>query len=742
MDSFFDLEKQADIKKELRESLRETQKNIIQYASIVIILSGTFIICSTSSFPDSLQGPVIGLIFVIAGIISLYLVQTSFWISQSIFFTSIASAIIGLSIWQNNSSLLFLIALLVSLVAITTDYWIGATAAGLSTVLIFLMGNIIEIPTDIRVLVTVQIWASFGISLLTLTPLIRVSKESWLSYSQARKLLIQARDTQVELEQTLSDLGESNKQLTRLNQLTQMLYQAAEEARQAKQQFVANVSHELRTPLNMIMGFGEMIFNNPYGKKLPSALLADLGVIVRNSQHLANLVDDVLDMSQLEAGQLTINREEVDFKELIDSAISVVKPLFETKHLDLHLDISEESHVYCDRTRIREVLINLLSNAGRFTQQGFVRLQTKQDGNDHLVIIQDSGPGIAKKDQNKLFQPFQQIDSSLNRRYGGTGLGLSISKSLVDLHGGRIWFESEEGSGTTFYFTLPNNPPDFIEGGAARWLYHDFMYKERTERSKAPVLSVNPRYVVVDRSDTMRRIMNRYYNDIDLVLVSSISEAKNAIQQIPTKALFIKSESLIDAVNCYQESKNFPFTLPVVISTIPDFKSDPLLQNITTYLVKPVKIENLIAQVEKFDLPRRTILVVDDEIEELQLFRRMLLSANKDYRVITAYDGKQALLTISENPPDIILLDLIMPEINGFEFLAIREQDEKLRQIPVIVISAQDPLTQPLLGEMMILFQQGGLHIPHMLQILETFSSKTQEKALKAEQEFSRAPFG
>ena len=172
---------------------------------------------------------------------------------------------------------------------------------------------------------------------------------------------------------TLEDLASANVQLARLNQLAQGMRHAAEDARRAKEEFVANVSHELRTPPNMIVGFSEMMLQAPqtYGKKIPSALLADLAVIQRNSQHLSSLIDDVLDLSQIEVGKMALTKERVAFQEVVQAAVTAVRPLFDSKGLHLKTEVPGDLPlVFCDRTRIREVVLNLLSNAGRFTEHG------------------------------------------------------------------------------------------------------------------------------------------------------------------------------------------------------------------------------------------------------------------------------------------------------------------------------------------------------------------------------------
>jgi signal transduction histidine kinase len=261
-----------------------------------------------------------------------------------------------------------------------------------------------------------------------------------LHYSvQTHQALEEARQKQVELGQIQEDLLKANQELVRLSKRQMALQQEAEQARQAKAEFVANVSHELRAPLNMIIGFSELMIKNPrvYGSKLPSALLADISTIRSNSQHLSRLIDDVLDLSQVEAGRMAITKEKTSVYDIVETAIEAVQSLYKSKGLYLETDLSSDLPlVYCDRTRIRQILINLLSNAGRFTEKGGVKVKVLQEEGHLTFSVCDTGPGISPENQEKLFQPFQQIDSSIRRRHGGSGLGLSICKQFVELHNG------------------------------------------------------------------------------------------------------------------------------------------------------------------------------------------------------------------------------------------------------------------------------------------------------------------
>jgi signal transduction histidine kinase/CheY-like chemotaxis protein len=535
---------------------------------------------------------------------------------------------------------------------------------------------------------------------------------SLFSYEQARKNMEEAREQQMELKQAQEDLIQANRELARLSDRLKAMHQVAEEACRMKEEFVANVSHELRTPLNMIIGFSEMIVQAPetYGEKIPAPVLADLAVIHRNAELLTALIDDVLDLSQVEAGQMALTKEHVRFREIIEAAAIAVRPLFESKELYLRTEVAEDlPFVFCDRTRIREVLLNLLSNAARFTERGGVQVRAWQKENDLLVAVADTGRGIALEDMSKLFQPFQQVDGSIRRRYGGTGLGLSISKRFIDMHGGKIWVESEEGVGTTFYFRLPLVSPMPIRGSSWQWLRPDWEHLRRTHPSTVSAVEVRPRFVVLD--------------GVEAVGVASLEDALEELSRVPAQALLINSASVSNALEHINSSATLPTGTPAIICSIPSVNQVAIAPNTTSErLIKPVSREALLGALDQLDLDGGTALVVDDEPDALHLFGRMLASSGRRYRVLLARDGHEAMSILHECRPDVILLDLVMPNMDGFQLLERKAQNPALRDIPVVVISARDPAGQPIVSSALAVTQGGGLSVRQLLKSIEFVS--------------------
>ncbi len=228
-----------------------------------------------------------------------------------------------------------------------------------------------------------------------------------------------------------------------------------EEASKHKSQFLANMSHELRTPLNAILGYTELITDGVYGET-PEKVNDALKRITTNGKHLLGLINDVLDLSKIEAGQLTLSLSDYSMKDVVHSVYGAVEPLAAEKKLDFKAEIAPDmSAGLGDERRLTQVLLNLVGNAIKFTDEGEIVIKASQSNGTFSVAVCDTGPGISEDDQKKLFQEFQQADSSTTKKKGGTGLGLAISKRIIEMHGGKIWLESQVGRGSTFAFTVP-----------------------------------------------------------------------------------------------------------------------------------------------------------------------------------------------------------------------------------------------------------------------------------------------
>jgi CheY-like chemotaxis protein len=479
--------------------------------------------------------------------------------------------------------------------------------------------------------------------------------------------------------------------------------------------------------LNMIVGSSEMITQAPhvYGGQLPDKLLADINIICTNGQHLASLINDVLDLSQIDASRMALAREWTAVAEIVEAALLAVRPLFESKGLFLEKDVPEGLPLlFCDRTRIRQVILNLLSNAGRFTEQGGTRVRVQQQEAGLVVSVSDTGPGIAPEHEERIFKPFTQADGSIRRRYGGSGLGLAISKQFVELHGGKMWLETTPGAGTTFHFSLPLQPPappaqrDFV-----RWVNPYQEHEPRTQRSKAPEPRLTPRFVVLEAGNTVQRLLHRYRDGVEVVGVRNLTEAFTEVSRVPAQALIVNDLAFRHMPATADSMASLPYGTPVIMCWLPDNTEAAQELGLMDYLVKPFSRERLLSALDALERLVRTVLVVDDEPDVLQLLARMLASANRGYHVLRASTGQRALTLLRQRRPDVMLLDLVMPGMDGYAVLEAKSQELEIKPIPVIAITAQDLSRGPLSASVLSVSRSGGLYPRDVLNTIEALSA-------------------
>jgi len=562
--------------------------------------------------------------------------------------------------------------------------------------------------------------------------LLTVTQWSLYSFERARNEMEEGREQRMELLQTREDLLLANRELARLSEGLKAMHRLAEEARQAKEEFVANVSHELRTPLNMIIGFSDMIMDLPhvYGGDLSQPLLADIAAIQRNSQHLAKLVDDVLNLSQLDSGQMALNKEWTSLAEVITDACDVVRALFEAKQLYLRIELPQAlPPVFCDSTRIRQVIINLLSNAGRFTEKGGVIIQVSQEADAVKINVADTGPGIALEHQQRIFEPFQQEDNSIRRRYGGSGLGLSISKRFVEMHGGAITLDSEVGCGTTITFSLPLEMTASTglshKYDARRWFapYSEYEYRQRTRPSKALLPTVPPRFVVVEQGQTLQRLIHHYLPNFETVVVPSTTAALVALHESPAQALIVNTFLDEEAGTLAQQLSDLPYCTPVLRCWVPSEDTTAQQLGVVRYLIKPITRLKLLSTLATLEPAVRSVLLVDDDPEVLRLFVRMLTSGEQSYRVWQATSGAHALDLMRARQPDVVLLDVVMPGIDGFQVLNEKHQDPAIQAIPVVMVSSRDPRGDFIVNNTLTVTCGGGISTRKLIACIQAVSA-------------------
>jgi len=346
-----------------------------------------------------------------------------------------------------------------------------------------------------------------------------------------------------------------------------------------------------------------------------------------------------------------------------------------------------------------------------------------------MVSVADTGPGIALDDQERIFEPFQQLDNSIQRKFGGSGLGLSISKQFIEMHAGNMWLKSEKGICTTFYFSLPLETqvvfPPGSESAVTRWINPYQEYEAPLRRSKAPVPTWVPRFVVVEKDDNFSKLCERYLENAEIFKCPNVDMALQEIKNTPAQALIVNSpdrEAVLSSIN--RDIRELPFGTPVIVCRVPS--SDDAARQIGAYqyLVKPVTHEKILASLAELEeqIAIKTILLVEDNPDVLQLFMRILSSGEKKYQVIRAMTGQQALHVLHERKPDVVLLDIILPGMNGYQVIQEKNLDPAIRDIPVIVISSLDPTGAPILSDFLEVTKSGGLTIKDLMTCISAIS--------------------
>jgi signal transduction histidine kinase/CheY-like chemotaxis protein len=705
---------------EIREEIR---RRTAQLASVFLVVLGLLVILAAEMHRSGSGMGLAGMIVSLVGLTVWGTMQR--WTNVSIWLAIIGqmAMAIAASRWEHSLYPLALLCLPVGLLVIHGGPWPALALAVPITVVVLMDGA--QTP---HFCILASVWGAFGLTWVSLHHANTATQWSWSSYVRMRDLLEESRTQQVHLKEVQEDLTHANAELARLSDRLLAMSHIAEDARRAKEEFVANVSHELRTPLNMIIGFSEIITGSPelYDRALPSELLADVEVIQRNSRHLAGLVDDVLDLSRAEAGRMALTRAYASIGEVLEEAVTVVRPLFESKHLALTLDVAADlPMVYCDRTRIRQVVINLLSNAGRYTERGGAHVRATREGDAISITVADTGPGVPREEQARIFEPFEQYYGGTALNVGGSGLGLAISRRFVEMHGGKMWLESEPGQGATFGATLPLSlpGPSHHTDSPTRWFNPYESYEPRARTSRAPGPVVRPRLVVLEQADTLQHILARYEPDAEVAGVTSFERAVQELAARPARALLINSAASPHELHGAVAAEGLPYRTPVIHCAIPDKLEAAEKLGIAAYLLKPIQQETLFAELDRIGRPIRSVLVVDDNVEALQLFTRMLSARQEPVDILQASGGRRALTLMRQQRPDVVLLDLVMPDMDGFAVLRERQEDEALRDIPVIAISALDTMPGGYATPFLTVSRGDGINLQDLLHCVRMLSS-------------------
>jgi signal transduction histidine kinase/CheY-like chemotaxis protein len=528
------------------------------------------------------------------------------------------------------------------------------------------------------------------IGYLTRRTLLFVTERSLVSYAEARTNMEEAREHRGKLVKALKEVDLAYYRLERANSALMIASKAAEQAEQFKAEFVTTVSHEMRTPLNLIIGFIEVIMTSPEsysGVDLPPVYRSDLNAIYRSARHVLELVDDVIDMARLDAGRLGMTYALVPLQEVMGEAAGMVRDYTNTKGLGLELHIAEGlPDLWIDRLRIRQVLLNLLVNAARFTDRGKITLSA--DSKDDLVEIKvsDTGKGISTEELPHVFDEFQTSGPPETTWHSGSGLGLPISKKIVEVHGGKMGVESSYGQGSTFWLTLPVRLESDGKEGKNRRPKPAYIY--RPADLADPVVPA----VVVDFNDSRAQaLFQRQMEDFQIHKTDNLAEALNLAEQY--EALAVITEHDLDVLPA--GSKRLFIRCP-----IPSGRHSAEVLGAQDLLVKPVTGELLWATIERLGITPHSALVADDDQNITRLFRRILRGGSMrggsmrtpipNDQIVEAHNGEEALAAMRQHHPELVLLDLEMPGMDGLAVLAQKDAEPELKDIPVIVITGHE----------------------------------------------------
>jgi len=454
-------------------------------------------------------------------------------------------------------------------------------------------------------------------------------------------------------------------------------------ASQMKSQFMSSMSHELRTPMNAIIGFSDLLHSRTPGP-LNEKQQRFVDHIRNGAQHLLALINDILDLSKIEAGRMELHTEEFSAETILPEVLSIINPMAMKKKVTVQEEVETGLVVLADRVRIKQVLYNLLSNAVKFTPEGGeVEVELALMDGQVRFVVSDTGVGIAAQDQAKVFDEFQQVGET-TKQEEGTGLGLSITKKLVEMHGGKIWLESEEGKGAQFSFTLPLKQTVLavVQDVPAAPL------RLPPERERPLILVVEDdlgnRELLVDYLQA-----EGYETELAPSGEEAIARANDLLPDAITLDLLLPGKS---GWEVFKELRYDPNTaaIPVVIVSVVDpMKGDKL--GAAEYLVKPVAKDVFLRALSKHLRPSEgvgKVLVVDDEAVNLQFLEKLLES--EGYTPLPARNGNEALEVLWRERVDAIVMDLMMPEMDGFEFLHRIKGNPRLRDIPLLVLTAKD----------------------------------------------------
>jgi signal transduction histidine kinase/CheY-like chemotaxis protein len=461
-----------------------------------------------------------------------------------------------------------------------------------------------------------------------------------------------------------------------------------QEADKHKSTFLANMSHELRTPLNAILGFSELLIDSSNGQYPVETRTRFLGQINSSGKHLLGLINDILDLSKVEAGQMDLRLQTVPVAEVVDDVVRTVEPLAAQKQIRIAIETAGAGDIEADAGKLKQMVLNLASNAIKFTPDGGVITIKAARLSDHIELsISDTGIGIPEQDRLRIFEAFQQVDSGVDRRQPGTGLGLALTRRFARLHGGDVQVQSEFAKGSTFTISLPL----------------------RTEQRPAaqPVVPATgdtkdqhrPLILVVEDNAAAIELMTRNLDrgGFRTAVARSGTEAIAAARRL--RPLAITLDILLPELDGWEvltRLKHDPITssIPVVVVSVVDNPELGMALGAIDYFVKPIDGAAFLKSLSRFNFRRATgrdefrVLVVDDEVANREMLAEILEPAG--FTVMSAAGGQEAIEMASDRLPDLVLLDLLMPDVTGFDVVEALRANHSTHDTPIMILTAKD----------------------------------------------------
>jgi signal transduction histidine kinase/CheY-like chemotaxis protein len=503
------------------------------------------------------------------------------------------------------------------------------------------------------------------------TEFIRLKQKGSEQSKLAEELRTHAARMELEVFQRAQEIQDANKRLRTADRL--------------KSEFLANMSHELRTPLNAIIGFAELMHDGKVGPMLPDQQ-EFMGDILTSSRHLLQLINDILDLSKVEAGKMEFRPEKVDPASVVGEVRDILRSLAAAKHIDVGLEVAPEiGGIVVDPSKLKQVLYNYLSNALKFTPEGgrvTVRL-SPEGANDFRLEVQDTGIGIPPGEMDRLFVEFQQLDASTAKKYAGTGLGLALTKRIVEAQGGHVGVRSDAGQGSLFFAVLPRVCSARREG-------------EPAPAAAAARPAAGPWILVVEDEVRDQRWLVETLSGAGYA-VECVGTGKAAIERAGERAFDaiildillpdVGGQEVLRAIRADGPNR----ATPVIIATVVAHEGLAVGYHVVDILAKPVHADHLLADLARAGVAaggNRTLLVVDDDPRALKVAERCLTAGG--YRAVCRSDAEGALTALDRDMPAAIVLDLMMPGMNGFEFLDRLRRHPRGRDLPVIVWTEAD----------------------------------------------------